>query len=345
MAEEVPSSPTETPDPAAGAPPPADGKSPSPDPSITPPLDGAAEPSSSSADGADPGDGGAPDATLAEGGGGEDQPQAVPAEFPPNWREVMAGGDDKLLSRLKRFSSPANLTKSWLASQQKIGSGELIRAKPDGSDEGALNEWRASVGIPETADGYLEKLPDGLVIGEDDKAATDTFTAAMHAVDAPPEYVHQALKWYHDHQEQVVTARALADREGRQTTEDELRSEWGPEFRANVNGAVAVIEAHGAEGLKDKFFSARLADGTPLGDDPDTLRFLTALNRQINPAGTITPAPGQTPLQTITAEKKALESLMPDRNSAYWKGPEAEGKQARWRELDDMERSHGPRAA
>ncbi|KKK50384.1 hypothetical protein LCGC14_3125540, partial [marine sediment metagenome] len=163
---------------------------PEPDPATAPPASDPAasvEPSPS-----DPGP------TLAEGGGTPEpaEPTPAPATFPDNWREIMAGGDTTALKYFNRYANPANVGKALMATRQKISSGEMIAAKPDGTDEQALNEWRAQAGIPEKAEGYLDKLPDGIVIGDDDKPIVDSFITSMHEDDIPPAVVHKALTSY-----------------------------------------------------------------------------------------------------------------------------------------------------
>lgn len=344
--------------------PPTPGGAPSSDPSTEAPAEGGGTPGSSQP--GTPADGGA---TPAEGGetgtspgtllestgdqgdtGGEKSGEggeplaAAPADWPDNWRQIMAGGDDKLLTKLNRFNSPVNLMKSWLAGNQKIGTGEFLRTKPDGSDEQggeqAVNEWRAQAGVPERAEGYLEGMPKGLVVSEGDEALVASYTEAMHQADAPPGYVHQGIAWYYDLQETIAAERADMDAQGKAQSEDSLRAEWGPDYRPNLGAVVTLIDTHGAEGLKEKLFGARLSDGTPFGDDPDTIKFLSSVSRLIMPRGTITPNEGMTALETIRDEIKRLESESGDQQGPYWRGPEAEGKQARLRELYEMEESH-----
>lgn len=337
-AQEAP--PVESPVPPAN-PPPAD---PPGDAPAAAPSPEAPAPAPNSADPAPPADGGG--ATLAEDTATEEPVVTAPADFPDNWRQILAGGDAKALSKLNRYASPANIWKALGAAQQKITSGELISAKPDGTDENAMNEWRASVGIPEKPEGYLEKLPDGLVIGEDDKPIVDSFIQAMHEDDMPPDHVHKFLGWYNGFKEQQIVEQAEEDKKGKATNEDTLRAEWGPEFRPNLNGVHAMLSQHGAEGLSEKFFGARLPDGSPLGNDPDALKFLVSVSREINPRGIITPHEGQTAMQTITDELTTLRAEMADTKArepgGYWSN---DGKQERYRELLELEDKYKTRAA
>jgi len=324
------------PDPNAAAPGGAAAAAPPPATPATPPAKGA--PASPS--GAPAGGGGAPEPTaIGEGGdlGPEGEPQAIPANWPGNWREIMAGGDAKALQRLNRYASPANVWKALQASGAKISSGELLRAKPDGTDEQALNEWRAQAGVPEKPEGYLEKLPDGLVIGEQDQGLVDSFIADMHAADTPPALVHKALSWYYGNQEKMTQQLDAADKQNKATAEDTLHADWGPEYRPNINGVLNLVAAHGAEGLIERMVGARTLDGHKLGNDPEFWKLMVALNREVNPHGTVVPTAGQTAAQTIKSEIADLEAKSADTRGPYWNGPQAEAMQARLRELYDME--------
>jgi hypothetical protein len=310
----------------------AEGTSPSSE--VSDPSAGTvAEPSASPAPAPEDGD---TSPTLVQGGGEEDKPQAAPQNWPDNWRQIMAGGNDKALQALNRFNSPSNVFKSWESMRQKMSSGELVSSKPEG-DEEALNAWRAQAGIPEAPEGYLEKMPDGLVVGEDDKPLIDDFLKSMHESDATPQHVHQALGWYYQTQEKLAAQQAEADKANRATSEDELRAEWGPDYRPNINSIHNLFNTHADSALLEKFFGARFPDGSPIGDDPATLKFLSQIANQLMPHGTITPMEGKTPIETINSRKGEIEKLMEDTHSEYWKGATSEALQQEYRDLIDQE--------
>jgi hypothetical protein len=225
--------------------------------------------------------------TLAGGEVSEDPvaPEAPPdPTWPTNWRDIAAGGDEKTLQYLNRYASPANVVKALMSTRNKITANDLIMAKPEGDardpmHQEALNEWRAQAGIPDEPAGYLDNVPDGIVIGEDDAGVVDDFLQNMHAADAPPEYVHNALRWWSQYQENQVTNQIEHDSRYRQHNEDVLRSEWGPEFRANLNGLNNMLSQYADESLIDKIYTARFEDGSLIGNDPDFLKMMVGINR------------------------------------------------------------------
>lgn len=253
-------------------------------------------------------------------------------DWPENWRELYANGDEKVLKQLGRYASPKAALDALFAAQQKIRSGELKTVlKPDASPE-EIAAWRADNGIPESPDKYELNLPGGLIVGEADKPIVDNFLKQAHEANMHPDQVNKVLGWYMEQQEQAQAQLAERDEQTRRECEDDLRKEFGPEYRRNL--AVANELLSGApEGVKDALLSARAADGTPLGNDPNLIRWLVGLAREINPIGTVVPGSGGNAIQAVQNELAHLRSMMADHNSEYWKGPNAERNQARYREL------------
>lgn len=291
-------------------------------------------------------DGGAPPPGEGEGegegdgeGAGKGDPTAPPAHWPAAWRDFLSGGDAKLLAKLNRYDSPTSVFKAHMALERKMSSGDLIAAKPDGTDEVAMKEWRAMSGVPENAQDYLDDIPGGLVIGEADQPYINTFVEKMHAADMHPLAVHTALEWWHENEAQMAADRVALDGTERETCEAELSLEYGPDLPRFKNAVKGMFDLHGKEGLYDQLMTGRMADGQAFGSNTDAMKFLTAIALQLNPSatGTITPAVGKTRTETIATEKAALIAESAETNGPYWKGPEAKGKQARLLELNQME--------
>lgn len=319
------------------------------DSNATPPEGGAQPPSETSVPPAD--DAPASSQPSASDGGatlmddpGEETPVSAPSHWPENWRDIASGGDKTTLQYLNRYASPANVVKALMATRQKISLHELLRNRPDDEDQDALSEWRAQAGIPEKPEGYLDNMPDGLVIGEDDQPNLNSFLVDMHQADVPPTMVHKAISWYYQAQEKQLAELAQRDNQSRMASEDTLRAEWGPEYRSNIQAANALLQRLGGDELRQRLLSARMGDGVPLGNDPEMLKFLVSIEREINPFGTPAPQDGKTITETIKAEKEALEAEMRDTKArtdgGYWANP---AKQQRYRELLEMEERQAKR--
>lgn len=272
------------------------------------------------------------DKTIVNDAGDKDN-VVVMADWPADWREKLAGDDKKSIDRLKRFAAPSDLLKSYRQLEQKLSSGELKRAAaPENATPEELKAWRAEVGVPETPEGYLEKLPKDLIVGDDDKEMIDDYLKQMHAANASPDQVAANLKWYTDFHERQQTQQAENDRTFHDTSVEELRGEWGQEYRGNVN-MVKNLLASAPEGVAENILAARLADGTLFGDNPNTLRWLAGLAREANPIHTVTGASGANAMKSVEEEIGKLEGMMGNKRSEYWTGPNADKNQARYRDL------------
>lgn len=247
-------------------------------------------------------------------------------------RSEYAKGDDKVLKRLERYSSPEAAIDALFAAQAKISSGALKQALPKDATPEQLAEWRSENGIPESADKYEIALTDGRVIGEDDKAFVSEFLNEAHTKNMTPEQVNATVGWYLQAQEKAMAERQQADDAVRVEATEQLRKEWGSEYDLNRNLIKGMLDG-APEGLKDQILGARLSDGTPLASDPKALRWLANMAREINPVATVVPSSGTNAAQTIEAELNGIKKLMGDHTSEYWKGPKSEGMQARFREL------------
>ena len=252
-----------------------------------------------------------------------------PGTWPEDWREQYAKDDEKTLKRLQRYASPQAALDAMIAAQDKIRSGVLKSALPENATPDQLKQWREENGIPESPDKYDVGLPDGLSINEHDKALVDGFLNSAHAANMDPKQVKQTMAWYFTEQQKQIDAVAEADAQSKRAAEDELRGEWGGEYRQNINLINGMMDTAPA-GVRENFMGARLADGSILENNPQVLRYLIGLAREINPVATVVPGAGVNTASAIDNEIAALEGRMRNDRTAYFKDNKA---QARYREL------------
>ncbi|AWV18814.1 hypothetical protein A3862_27430 [Methylobacterium sp. XJLW] len=271
--------------------------------------------------------------SLAQGGGEERPDPAPTAKWPDDWREQLAGGDEAFLKQLKRYASPANYAKAGFEAQQRIRSGQAKEPLPDNPSPEQITAWRKENGIPEKAEDYKIEPGDGLVFGEADKPMLDAFRQFAHERNWTPQQVNQGAAFVAQLGEQQRAAMDQADKSFRMEAQDALQQEWGREFRPNLQNIRNIVDRYGEPGFGDALMGARSPDGKLLGDNPAFLRLLNTFAREINPLGTVVPAGTQDAGKAASEELAALRAEMGDQSSAYWRGPEAEKKQARYREL------------
>lgn len=272
------------------------------------------------------GDKGAGAGAAGAGEGGD----AGKADWAPDWRLKMAGGDEKVAKSLERFASPKEVHNSWKALQQRLSTGELVSKLPKDAKPEDVAKWRTENGIPEKPDAYA--MPDGIVVGDLDKPGVDMFLASMHEANATPAQVQAGLKTYYQIKENAIAQQAEADLTHRDEVADALRAEWGAEYRGNINHVNAFLDM-APEGVKDKLLTARMADGRAVMNDPDMMRAIAGWAREVNPVGTVVPAGGDQ-MGAIQTEIDKIKTLMRTDRKAYDKD---EKLQARFRELLDAQ--------
>lgn len=253
----------------------------------------AAAAAAAGADGAQSGDAAAKgDETLA--GGNADTEKAVdPGKTPqaPDWRAALAGDDKKFLDRLGRFAAPGDFGKSFRALEQKLSSGEYKRALPENASAEEVAAWRKDNGVPEKPEGYEVKLPDGLVLGKEDQPVVDLFKGFAHSKNLTAQQFNDILTFHYETQDALASQRAEKDAEFKTTAEDALRTEYGQDFRRNMN-VLGTVRDSMPEGLADRLLGGRMADGTVAGNDPAMIRWLVSLGLEINPTATLLPPGG-----------------------------------------------------
>jgi hypothetical protein len=261
-----------------------------------------------------------------------------------DWRKEVAGTDAKLLARLERYQDPKAAVSALISLQNELSSGKYKRADPPANaTPEQLTQWRTENGLPVEAKGYLESLPDGLVIGDDDRPIFEDFVSSLHKINADPKVAHAAVAWYNDFQQKQEAAIAQADTANAAATQATLKQEWGPDYPVNVYLRAQILSTAPAE-VQEALKTARLEDGTLLGEHPHISRWLVAMQREINPTATIIPA-GIDAAKSLETEIAGLKTLMAKPGSEYYKGPKSAAHQARYRELITAQQKLQSRAA
>ena len=241
-----------------------------------------------------------------------------------NWRQTYANGDAKLQARLERYASPKAVVDALLEAQRKISAGEVRKPLAADAPPEAVAQWREDNGIPQKPEGYFENMPNGVVLGDEDKALFGQFAERMHAKHMPAELMHEVVGWYHDFVDEQATARAERANVSRDQARDVLRDEWGTDFKANLNAVEAFVAP-----VKDDLLAATMPDGTPLLNSPKLMSWLANQAREVNPIVTLVPN-HQNPTQGIEQEIAQIERTMRTDRNAYNKD---EKMQARYRQL------------
>ncbi len=178
-----------------------------------------------------------------------------------NWQDDFAGDDEKFKSTSERDKTPADFAAAWREQRATISDGKYSKPPAEGATEDDIKAFREANSIPMEAAGYMENLPDGMVVGDEDREIMGDFMGALHSVNAPPEIAHVAIGWYNKFAEEQQDEIAETDSVHHQETEDSLRAEWGSDYRANINLVGSLLETTFGVEAKEQLLNGRFADG------------------------------------------------------------------------------------
>jgi hypothetical protein len=274
---------------------------------------------------------------------GYETPQAFLEDFEKtknhDWRTDMAGDDAKFKSQLDRFSTPADMGKSFREAQATIRGGLYKQAPGPEATPDDIKAFREANGIPAEADGYFKDLPDGLVIGEEDKAIFQDFATAMHGKNVAPDTMHEVIKWYNGFAEQQQEQLAEIDHTHHQETEEALRADWGSDYRVNINMVGKLLETTFGSEAKDAILNARSGDGRAIMNIPEIVKGLADMSRKMDPLARVI-SPKNDPAQTLNDEIAEIEKFMRTNRAEYNKDAKM---QSRLLELYDIRLEHDKR--
>lgn len=228
---------------------------------------------------------------------------------------------DKTLARLKRFPS-LNEALDWaFSSDKKIADGSYKKPPGDKATPEELTAYRELNGIPETPDGFTENLPDGLVLGEEDKPIFDAYAAKIHSVahKGPTAMVQETIKWYNDLVDATEGARQQANVAAKAAVDDEMKAEWGPEYPQNVGMVNAMLEGMPKE-AQEELLQSTMPDGSQILNSPNFMRWMAETAKALNMTGSVAPS-GQVDAVGMEQEMADLAKASGDKYGPYWKGP------------------------
>lgn len=252
------------------------------------------------------------------------------AETATDWRADLAGEDKELLGFLGRYHSKDAGLKAIKKIHDDIRSGKYIVPLGEDPTEQEVSDYRKRMGIPEKADAYLESLPKGLVVGDDDRGPMLKVLEKAHAAGAPPAIANAFIEGYYELVEEQSAAQLEANDQARSATEEALRQEWpNPgEYKRNVNVLSNYFSGLPTE-VSEAIMSAVDANGVQIANNPAVLKFFMAQALKDNPIATVVPGAGANQASAIADEIKALEKKMENRREWF----KDDAAQARYQEL------------
>ena len=200
---------------------------------------------------------------------------------------------EKIWESVKDFPG---LAKQFVEGQKMIGGS--VRVPKDDAPQEEWDKFYGKLGRPESADGYQFPLPQ-VEHGEWNKDAVSSFKKAAHGLGLTPRQAQGLMTMYADMERQAVKGRAG-------TTEariSELKSEWGEAFKNNL----AIAKSATRQVFGQKFID--MLNRTGLGDDPDLIRGMVRVGKDLMEDGVIEMGEGFSSLDSVQDEINAVMNL------------------------------------
>lgn len=258
----------------------------------------------------------------------EPSKDAPKAAWPDDWRDQLAAGDDKLKNILGRYTDPGAFAKAFKELRAAYDSRKPAKDEPElpkNPTPEQLAEYRKAKGVPEKPEDYEFEVPEGKEIGDAEYEIFMDFAKSMHDKNMPRDVVKNISSWFLDYQETLAQKNADLAHKARIDTEEKLRSEWGGDYRANVNLMSNILQEHLGTQAPD-FLSRQLMDGSRIGDNETFIRLMADLARKVGGSTaelyTTDVATTGKSLETRKGElMKMMNSADPIERKKYWSQP------------------------
>ena len=170
-------------------------------------------------------------------------------DFPEGWLDHVGNEWDGVRSTIARYPSALKLSKAYQHAQQKIteltGDGIVHIPGADATD-GQRAEFRAAIGVPETADAYdipkPENMPEGV---EWNAGALEPLKAWAHEHNLTGDQLKAAVDFQIQLKGAEVAQMAELQQQQAQQWDDQLRTTWGPKFEENSKLALQAAATFG----------------------------------------------------------------------------------------------------
>lgn len=193
-------------------------------------------------------------------------------------RDMLAGGDEKLLKQLNRYKTPEAISKAFKEASKKAREGSQPLQLKEGASEEEIAKYREAIGIPESVEDYPGAFREEFEASEADAVVLTDFKAAMHESNVDPKAAAAALDWYQD-----LAVKQRQDMDSHlvkvaKETEKQLRDEMGGEFDGNMGAIRELMTAQlGQDGFSD-MMDMRLMDGSRLQDNPEFVKMMAQVS-------------------------------------------------------------------
>jgi hypothetical protein len=258
--------------------------------------------------------------------------------WPQDWRTKVAGEDAETAKQLTRYASPEAIWHKARELEKKLSSGALKPVLTKDATAEDIASYRKAHGIPEAPDKY--DLAD-LKVEVQDKEFLGEILKAAHETHQKPEQIKQVVAKFFELAQKSRENAAEHDAITAKKAEDDLRLEWGADYRRHSNLINGLLDLTGDQKLNESFMNGRLEDGTKIKDSPAMQKFLLQLALINNPTGVVVPSANGSQMQGLEDEIARIEKVMKTDRKAYNADP---GMQKKLRDMYEARETMKARA-
>ena len=177
---------------------------------------------------------------------------------------------------LEHITDVGALAKSYVNAQSMIGADKLAIPGKHATDEDWGEVYRR-LGRPDAPDGYEldNEMPEGIEQSDD---MLNWFKSAAHEAGLTPSQAQKLLGGYNQFLGTQVGADEGQIQQMRETTEVELKKEYGAAYADRITNGNAAMQEFGSAELSE----IQLADGRLLGDHPGIIKMMVNVSEFIN---------------------------------------------------------------
>ena len=177
---------------------------------------------------------------------------------------------------LEHITDVGALAKRYVNAQSMIGADKLAIPGKHATDEDWSEVYRR-LGRPDAPDGYEldNEMPEGIEQNDD---MLNWFKGAANEAGLTPSQAQKLLGGYNQFLGTQVGADEGQIQQMRETTEIELKKEYGAAYADRITNGNAAMQEFGSAELSE----IELADGRLLGDHPGIIKMMVNVSEFIN---------------------------------------------------------------
>jgi hypothetical protein len=235
-------------------------------------------------------------------------PSTTQTTQPSSWKNFVSE-QYRTNPNIEKFTEIDALAKSYINAVSMIGTDKIPLPGKTATDE-QWNEVYSKLGRPESPDKYTLELKTD--VAPIDEGAIKSFAQHVHKLGLNNKQAQGILEFYKNNLESSVKNMNVNMEAAQEQSANELRSEWGRAYDANLQKAAAVAKTY----LEPELLDTQLRDGTRLGDNAKVIKAFANIANLLS-EDKIVGSENDNVMQAKDIEGE-IRQLTTDRQGAYW---------------------------